>query len=165
MSPKSFVSPKVEIRKSDLNGIGMFAKGNISKGEVVFIKGGHILTKDQFFTSSVINSYLPLDDNYYLGATTPEEEKQIKLYNNHSCEPNCGLRGEVTFVAMVDIPQDTELSVDYAMIDNEDYKINCNCHSPSCRKIITGFDWKIKDLQLKYKGYFARYLQDKIDKK
>jgi len=145
-----------------MHGMGMFAKEHIYKDEVVFIKGGHILTRDQLFSSGVINSYLPLDDNHFVGATTKEEEESIKLYNNHSCEPNCGVRGEISFVAMFDISQDTELTIDYAMVDNEDYTIECTCGSTSCRKIITGFDWKKKGLQEKYAGYFARYLEDKI---
>ena len=163
-SPKSFLSSKVEIRSSELNGMGMFAKEGIEKGEIVFIKGGHILTRKQVFSSSVINSYLPIDDNYLIGAISKEEETLIKLYNNHSCDPNCGVRGEITFVAMSDIKKDTELTIDYCMVDNEDYVIDCKCGSSNCRRKISGFDWKQKKLQQKYKGYFARYLQDKIDK-
>jgi uncharacterized protein len=163
-SPKSFFSPKVEIRSSKLNGMGMFAKEDIKKGKIVFIKGGHILTRKQVFSSSVINSYLPIGDNYLIGAINKEEEALVKLYINHSCDPNCGVRGEITFVAMTNIANDTELTIDYCMVDNEDYVIDCKCGSPNCRKKITGFDWKQKKLQQKYKGYFARYLQDKIDK-
>jgi SET domain-containing protein len=162
-SPKPFVSPKIEIRRSNLNGVGMFAKEDIKKNEVVFIKGGHILTRKQVFSSSVINSYLPLDDNYFIGATNKEEEKDIKLYINHSCEPNCGVRGEISFVAMTNISMGAELTIDYCMVDNEEYVIDCKCGSPNCRRKISGFDWKLKNLQEKYKGYFARYLQDKID--
>jgi SET domain-containing protein len=159
---KSVISPKIEIRKSPLHGMGMFAKENIKKGEIVVIKGGHILTRDQLFSSGIINSYLPLDDIYFLGAMNKEEEKSIKLYINHSCDPNCGVRGEITFVAMTDIAKNTELTIDYCMVDNEDYVIDCKCGSPECRRKISGFDWKQKKLQQKYKGYFARYLQDKI---
>lgn len=162
-NPRSFVSPKVEIKSSKLNGVGMFAKKDIKKGETVFIKGGHVLTRDQVFSSSVINSYLPIGDDYFIGATSKEEEAGVKLYINHSCNPNCGVSGEITFVAMIDIPKGSELTIDYCMVDNEDYSIDCKCGSPNCRRKITGFDWKLKELQQKYKGYFARYLQDKID--
>lgn len=161
---KSVYSPKVEIREKSLNGKGLFAKEKIKKGEIVFIKGGHILTRDQIFSSGVINSYFPLSDEYFLGATNLEEEDGIKLYQNHSCNPNCGLRGEVTFVAMRDIEKDEELTTDYAFIDNEEYTFDCTCGSENCRKKVTGFDWKIKELQDKYYPYIAQYLKDKIDK-
>lgn len=160
---KSVLSNKVEIRANSLNGKGIFAKENIKKGEIVFIKGGHILTRDEIFSSGVINSYFPISDEYYLGATNKDEEDQIKLYQNHSCNPNVGLHGEITFIAMRDIEKDEELTVDYAFIDNEDYSFECTCGSKNCRKTITGFDWKIKELQDKYYEYFAQYLKDKID--
>ena len=100
---KSVYSPKVEIREKILNWKWLIEKYKIYIVFIFFIKGGHILTRDQIFSSGVINSYFPLSDEYFLGATNLEEEDGIKLYQNHSCNPNCGLRGEVTFVAMRDI--------------------------------------------------------------
>lgn len=32
-----------------------------------------------------------------------DKEEDIKLYENHSCNPNVGLRWEITFVAVRDI--------------------------------------------------------------
>ena len=159
----SRLSDKVEVRDKSLNGKGIFAKETIKKGETVFIKGGHILTREEIFSSGVINSYFPISDDYFLGATNKEEEAAIKLYQNHSCNPNVGLHGEITFIAMKDINKDEELTVDYAFIDNEEYSFKCTCGSENCRGTITGFDWKIKDLQDKYYDYFAQYLKDKID--
>ena len=37
---KSVLSSKVEVRIDSLNGKGIFAKENIKKGEIVFVKGG-----------------------------------------------------------------------------------------------------------------------------
>lgn len=159
---QSVISDKVQIGVSSINGIGMFAKHPIKKGEVVFIKGGHILTKNQLFSSGIINSYMPIDDEYYIAARTPEEEKTVKLYNNHSCDPNCGLRGEITFVAIRDICEGEELTCDYAFIDNEDYEFECKCGASNCRKIVTGRDWMIRDLQNRYGEYFASYLKAKF---
>lgn len=159
----SFLSDKVEIRdNSIIDGKGVFAKERISKGEIVCIKGGHILCRDEVFSSSIINSYHPLSDEYFLGAISKEEEDNIKIYINHSCSPNCGMRGEITFVAMRDIDIDEELTIDYAFLDNEDYMFECSCGSKECRKMITGFDWKIESIQKKYKKYFAEYLKEKM---
>jgi len=159
---KSFVSKKIVIKNSVIHGKGMFAKEFIKKGEVVFIKGGHILEKSEVFASEIINSYLPIDDLYFIGAKNAEEEELIKLYINHSCNPNCGLRGEITFVAIMDINKNEELKCDYAFIDNDDYSFNCTCGEKNCRKIITGTDWRMPDIQKKFKTYFATYLKQKI---
>jgi len=122
---KSWLSNKVETRENSLNGKGIFAKEHINKGEIVFIKGGHILTRNEIFSSGTINSYFPLSDDYFLGATNINEEGSIKLYQNHSCNPNVGLHGDIIFIAMRDIEKDEELTVDYAFIDNEDYSFKC----------------------------------------
>lgn len=167
MSPteavKSYVSPKAAVRESTIGGIGTFAIAQIAKGEVVFVKGGHIVTREQLYFSAKISSYLPITDDLFLGATDKSEEDGIKLFVNHSCEPNCGLRGEITFVAMKDIDEGEELTFDYAMVDNEDNEFECNCGAKNCRHKITGYDWRIPELQRKYAGYFARYLLDKIN--
>jgi len=158
----SFISSKISVRRSRIHGLGMFAKAPIKKGEIVFIKGGHILTREKVFSSQVISSYLPIADDYFIGATSKSEEKKIKLFLNHSCNPNCGLRGEITFIAIRDIDEGEELTCDYAMIDNEDYEFTCNCGAKSCRKKVTGYDWKKDDIQKRLSPYFARYLLEKI---
>lgn len=160
---KSFISPKINIRQSQIHGVGMFPVEPIVKGEIVFIHGGHIVSKENLFYSEIISSYLPLGDDYFIGATNKDEEKDVELFVNHSCDPNCGVRGEISFVALRDILIGEELTIDYAMVDNEEYKFNCNCNLMNCRKEITGFDWKIIGLREKYKGFFARYLSDKIE--
>lgn len=161
---KSVLSEKVEVRGSSIDKRGLFAKEFIHAGEIVYIKGGHILSRDELFSSGVINSYLPISDDFFLGAVSAEEEEHIKLYNNHSCDPNCGMHGEISFVAIRDIQPGEELTVDYAFIDNEDYSFECQCGSEKCRHTVTGFDWKIKQLQDEYYPFFAQYLKDKIDK-
>jgi len=159
---KSVLSEKITIRESAIHRKGMFAIQPIQAGEVVFIKGGHILKKDQIYTSGVINSYYPIDGVYVLGARTIDEEDGIKLFINHSCEPNCGIRGEVTFVAMRDIDIGDELTIDYAFLDNEDYSFACTCGNFYCRSTVTGFDWKRRDIQDRFFDYFAAYLKYKI---
>lgn len=160
---QSFLSDKIEKRISEITGVGIFAKEVIHVGEVVCVKGGHILRKEELFSSSVINSYHPISDDLYIAAKTEDEEEAIKIYINHSCEPNCGLRGEITFVAIREIQVDEEITLDYAFLDNEGYSFWCNCGSKNCRHIITGYDWKIKHIQEKYYPYFASYLKEKID--
>jgi hypothetical protein len=44
---------------------------------------------------------------------------------------------------------------------DEEYSFKCTCGSSNCRGVVTGFDWKIKELQDKYYDYFAAYLKEK----
>jgi len=158
---KSYISGKIYLSNSKIHNIGMFAKEKICKGDIVFIKGGHILEKHEIYTSKTINSYLPIDDNFFIAARTKQEEELVKLFINHSCDPNCGLRGEITFIAIDDIQKNEELTCDYAFIDNEDYTFECTCGSKMCRGTVTGYDWKRKDIQQKYLNFFASYLKEK----
>jgi hypothetical protein len=140
----------------------MFAVDNIAKDEIVFIKGGRILQRKEMYTSSPAESYLPIDDYYVIGARLAEDEYESKLFVNHSCSPNCGVRGEITFIAIREIIVGEELTIDYAMVDNEPYEFQCECGSICCRGVVTGMDWKLECLQRKYGQSFSRYLLEKI---
>ena len=47
MLPLSYRSPKTEVRESPIHGRGLFANADIAKGEVVAVKGGHIVNREQ----------------------------------------------------------------------------------------------------------------------
>ena len=55
-----------------------------------------------------------------------------------------------------------ELTHDWATTDDDDYTMECRCRAKSCRGIVTGKDWQRAELQEKYRGKFAWYLQRKI---
>jgi len=42
---RSYRSPKTEVRASGTHGRGLFARKSIPKGEIVSIRGGHILPR------------------------------------------------------------------------------------------------------------------------
>lgn len=113
--------------------------------------------------NTIGDSYLQIDDNFVLAPLKKNEIKKIMMFLNHSCEPNVGMRGEISFTAIRDIRSGEELTIDYAMIDADRYEMKCSCRKKDCRKIISGNDWKSEKLQKKYKGYFSRYIQDKIE--
>lgn len=162
---KSILSPKTEIRETSLNGKGTFAKENIKKGEMIYIRGGELLKIEEAYNyqpGECPDGIWPITDEYWLGARTYEDFINQKVYVNHSCNPNCGMRGEITCVAMRDIMVGEEITQDYGLLDDSDYKLECTCGALNCRKIITGQDWKIKELQEKYYDYFAEHLKVKI---
>jgi hypothetical protein len=84
------------------------------------------------------------------------------LYSNHSCNPNLGVRGEITLVAMRDIRVGEELTHDWATTDDDEYSVECECGAANCRKILTGKDWQKPELQKRHASYFSAYLADKI---
>ncbi len=165
MDVKSYLSPKTRVRESMIEGYGLFAVRPIKKDELIGIKGGHIIDWKTLkkYENLIGDSYLQIDDDFVLAPLSKKEVKGVMMFLNHSCEPNVGTRGEIIFVAMRDIKAGEELTIDYAMIDSDRYKMKCACGRKSCRQMITGYDWKDKNLQKKYKDYFSRYIKDKIE--
>jgi hypothetical protein len=165
MTPLSYRSPKTEVRESKIHGRGLFATADIAKDEIVAVKGGHIVDRETLrgkITPRLGPVEIQIDDQFFIAPVTNEEREGSMLYSNHSCDANLGMRGEITFVAIRDIRADEELTHDWAMTDDDDYSVECNCGAPNCRTILTGKDWQRPELQERYAGYFSAYLARKI---
>ena len=161
---RCYRSPKIEVCSGALEGRGVFATQEIEEGEVVAVKAGHIVTADQLaqITSSVGDYALQIHDRFYLSPTTKEEIAGMTIFINHSCDPNVGFDGQITYVAMRDIEPGVELCHDYAMERTDSYSLDCLCGSELCRGTVTGEDWKIPELQRRYRDYFSSYILRKI---
>ncbi|MGH9776516.1 MAG: SET domain-containing protein [Candidatus Acidiferrales bacterium] len=167
MLASSYISPKARKgRKSGIAGRGLFAVHPIRKGEIVAIKGGHIIDRKSLRRRirSIGDSYIQIDDNFFLAPLEKREYGGVMMFLNHSCDPNVGVRGEITFVAMRSIAPGEELTVDYATIDDDSFRMKCRCGSANCRGIVTGKDWMRSELQKKYGSYFSAFLLEKIRK-
>ncbi len=161
----SYLSPKTEVRESKIHRRGLFATADIAKDEVVAVKGGRIVdrkTLREKITPSLGPVEIQIDDDLFIAPVTEEEREVSMLYSNHSCDPNLGVRGEITFVAMRDVRAGEELTHDWATTDEDDCSVECKCGAPNCRKTVTGKDWQRPDLQQRYAGYFSAYLARKI---
>lgn len=163
----TYISPKA--RKGDpsaIAGRGLHAVEPIAEGDVVAVKGGHVVSTATLRTlgDPLPNSEVQIADGLHLVALTESEYDAVMLYLNHSCEPNVGFGGNTVLVAMRDVPAREELVTDYAMFDDYEGSMTCSCGTPSCRGTIDGQDWQRPDLQRRYDGYFSWYLQRRIDR-
>ena len=157
----SHITPKA--RKgaaSSIEGRGLVAIEPVAAGELVAIKGGHIVTTAvlQSLPERLQNSDVQIADGFHLVALEEAEYEPVMLFINHSCEPNVGFAGNIVLVAMRDISPGEELTTDYALFDDYDGSMQCRCGTPSCRRTIDGRDWQRPDLQSKYGSYFSSYL-------
>jgi SET domain-containing protein len=165
MMPLSYLLPKTEVRESKIHGRGLFATMGIAKDEIVAVKGGHIVdrkTLRERITPRLGPVEIQIGQDLFIAPVTDEERELSMLYSNHSCNPNLGVRGEITFVAMRDIRVGEELTHDWATTDDDEYSVECECGAANCRKILTGKDWQKPELQKRYASYFSAYLADKI---
>ena len=109
------------------------------------------------------DSYIQIDDDFFLAPLSKKEHDLVMMFINHSCEPNVGVKGQITYVAMRNITPGEELTLDYAMIDDDDFEMQCECGKPNCRRVVSGKDWKLKKLQKKYGNYFASFILHKLE--
>ena len=160
MIAASYRSPKTEVRESGTHGRGLFARRAIRKGEIVSVRGGHIMTSAALRGRRLPPGYwgYPIADGFVLAPLTKRETESVMMFLNHSCAPNVGIRGQILFVAMRNIRAGEELTIDYAMFGGDPKPMRCTCGARACRGVITAADWRRKDLRRKYRGYFSSYL-------
>ncbi|MDO9174324.1 MAG: SET domain-containing protein [Actinomycetota bacterium] len=143
-------------------GRGSVAVEPIAAGEVVAGFGGRCLTRDEFDLlpeGQQVRS-IQIDEALFL-AGSPEPEPADFI--NHSCDPNCGMRGNTVLVALRDIEPGEAITYDYATSDGCDYdEFECACGTALCRGKVTGHDWMLPELQLRYRGSFSPYLAARI---
>ena len=163
----SYISAKAEKgAPSAIHGRGLIAVAPISAGEVVAVKGGHIVDTATLerLPERLQNSEIQIAEGIHLVALSDDEYEPVMLFINHSCEPNVGFSGNVVLVAMQDVEPGAELTTDYALFATLDDPLACHCGTPSCRGTIHGSDWRRPDLQGRYEGYFSTYVQHRIDR-
>jgi SET domain-containing protein len=160
----SYRSPKTTVRESPIQGRGLFAREAIAAGEIVAIKGGYVFgaATRRELEKSLGPAEIQVADGFFIGPVASEEREGGMIFTNHSCEPNIGVQGQIVFVAIRDIRPGEELTHDWATTDDDTYQMECRCGAATCRGVITGQDWRRRDLQDKYRDYMSWYLQRKI---
>lgn len=161
----TYRSPKTDVRPSPIHGMGLFAKVAIAKGEIVAVKGGHVLTAPQWaaLEPALGSADIQISEDLFIAPVTHAERDGNMLYTNHSCDANLAIQGQIVLVAMRDIVPGEELTIDWATTDDGDHEMQCRCGSAQCRGTVTGKDWMKTKLQERYRGWFCWFLQRKID--
>jgi uncharacterized protein len=148
---------RLAMRASPIHGIGTFATDLIRAGERLFwVTGGIVYTTEDWRTGRVQLAGEQYNEDQIgddLFIATP---KAVAYYMNHSCDPNV-LNG----TAWRDIAAGEEITTDFAYcIAAPHYLLEpCKCGSPLCRGRVTGNDWRLPELQRRYRGYFTPYIE------
>jgi len=163
--PTSYHSPKLEGRRIDgKGGRTLVTREVIEPDELVVVFGGEVLEGKQLEKLTPAQRLLTLqvEEDLYLVSNADGAADWV----NHSCAPNCGLRGQIALVAMRRLAPGEEICFDYAMSDGTPYdQFDCGCGAATCRGRVTGDDWSRPELWKRYRGYFSPYLQRRIDAK
>jgi uncharacterized protein len=163
---RSWITPKaVKGGASAIQGRGVHAAEPIAAGEVVAVKGGHIVDGSAVagLPEAIRDAAFPIAADCFLAALAGDEYDGVLMRVNHSCEPNVGIGGNVLLVAMRDIAAGEELTLDYALfLADPGFAMECRCGTAACRGVVRGTDWMRTDLRERYRGWFSWWLQQKI---
>jgi len=162
----SYLSPKAVVLESRISGSGLYAVALILKGELVIDyahgRGRYVdgVEAERLFSAGQ-DYMIQVGDDLFFAAVEPGDREDADVVN-HSCNPNCGVVDSLKFVAMRDIRAGEEITVDYAMTESSDYRLECRCGSRTCRGVITGEDWRSETLRARYGRYFSDYLRERM---
>ncbi|MHB1006157.1 MAG: SET domain-containing protein [Chloroflexota bacterium] len=161
--PRSFLTPKAEVRPSSLGGNGVFARDVIAAGELVAIWGGGWLAFGELMAlPDAINGYaIQVWDDLFVGPRALDEVEPSD-YINHACEPNCGLKGDTVVVARRHIRSGEELTYDYGTTDALGPPMPCRCGSAGCRGRVTSDDWRDPSFRRRNAGYLSAWVQELV---
>jgi uncharacterized protein len=149
-----WLDPRVTVRESSIQGDGLFATEPIEHGELVSRLGGRLVSTHDLH-------HLFAQSHRYVDTITVAKDLHLVLpprqasgHGNHSCDPNLWWDGYYHLVAKRNITQGEELTTDYASsTTDESWSMTCTCGATSCRRIITGADYRTTNLVQRYQNH------------
>jgi len=142
---------------SKTHGKGLFAARDIDKDERISYILGKIVERlpKTRGDSKKMRTWFGISRRLWINP-----ERTAFKYLNHSCEPNAGIIGRKTLVAMQQIKKGIEITIDYSMSDADPYlAMNCHCGARLCRKIIRPIQALSPDVYHRHMPYIPRYFQ------
>jgi hypothetical protein len=166
-SPDCWLHPAVSSGPSAIAGTGLFATAPIAAGTAVSRVGGRLVSTAELHA---LIADAPRHRGY-LDSIVVDEDAQLVLpprsecrFSNHSCDPNLWWSDAYTLSAKRDVAAGEELTNDYATSSADPrFLLRCHCESTRCRGMISGDDWRIPELQLRYDGHWVPMLQRRIE--
>lgn len=127
----------LKLGKSIIHGRGVFAARDYRRGErLLTIKGSlkqlSVRTKKQ---SLSFPNWIGYGNGVWI------DPIDISRYLNHSCNPNAGVRGAVTIVALKRIRAGDEVMLDYSIVEGDErWRMHCRCGAYNCRQVVGPID-------------------------
>jgi SET domain-containing protein len=155
----SWLSPEVEVRRSGIEGFGLFAVRGLAAGTVVERLGGRVIDDAELAALEPPYSSLTVAEGTHLLLDPAHPVR----YGNHSCEPNLWHVDATTIALRTDVAADDELTIDYATHTGvPDWSMACSCGSTGCRGVVTGQDWRRAELRAAYGAHWTPALLARI---
>lgn len=161
------LNERIEVRGSDIEGRGLFAKAKILKNEFIWRKDDN----EKYYSQAEIDAFTPEQKKNFYNYSyqvapdqfygTPEGKALDDAdYMNHSCDPNTWFEADGSMTALCDIEPGDEITYDYATSESRaDFQLNCRCGTAKCRGTVRGDDLaKIPALQQRYGAHIMSHV-------
>lgn len=130
-------APRLDIRRSAIEGRGVFATVPLVCGAFIHRMGGRRINLASCALGIAIGR-IRFDDPLQIGSWHFIDLDATSVCFNSSCDANAGLRGEVELFALRDIAAGEEITFDYALtvkpaIWNSGWRLPCRCGARTCR--------------------------------
>jgi|GEM_PF-881573 len=151
----------VEVRTDSRGSRGLFAREAIAEATIIGRDGGTVVTST---ADAPIRTVAVLIGPGLLLAPNDYDNLEPLWFINHSCDSNAARIGGLVYVAKRNIAANEEITLDYSPLISEhgDWKLQCECGSANCRKMITSKDWQNPELQQKLWPEWLPFIQEKI---
>jgi hypothetical protein len=163
-----WVHHAIDVRTSPIAGKGLFSKESIPAGTIVMRLGGQVITRSEL--KLLFNEAANRSDSPYIDCISIEdgidlvlEGGEIVHYGNHSCDPNIWHVGPFELATIRDVAAGEEIALDYGtQADDSHFEMDCHCRAMNCRGKVTGIDWKLPKLQVRYGSHWVPVLLKRI---
>ena len=160
------ISQYLEIKDLKNGEKGIFTKIFIPKNKSIIEVSGEIHT-EKTMPDPNHPAWIQITNKLFIGPSGGKDD-----YIRHNCNPNSYLHvvGKRAIVySLYDILPNSEITFDYSTTSTDTldtWKINCNCGSYNCRKIISGYQYLDENLKKEYenKGIVPLFITNGIFK-
>jgi hypothetical protein len=163
-----WVHPGIAVESSPIEGKGLFAADDMGPGTILIRLTGRLVDTREL--GELIRAVRADPSLPYVDTLTVNEDEHLVLppgsivhFGNHSCDPNMWHDGAFVITARKHISSGEELTIDYGTQSGAPgFSMPCHCGSPKCRKLVTSEDWRIPELQVRYRGHWVPALAERI---
>ena len=127
-------------QRSSIDREGVVTDCAIAAGEWVHTMDGERVSPLELVVRLATKRLRSADDVFVLGYFSYILPDPLSLAINHSCDPNCGIRGERELCALRPIASGEEITFDYSTTVKGtvpwQMAYPCKCGAPNCRGIV-----------------------------
>ncbi|KAG2428895.1 hypothetical protein HYH02_014217 [Chlamydomonas schloesseri] len=150
--------------------LGLFALRPLARGEVLLYFGGKVVGRGEVLKvqrRTPTMHFIQVAPALWM-VPIPGAGSESPDYINHSCDPCCGMLDSVTVVAMRDIAEGEELTIDYGSVMDESIEdtglesFDCTCGAANCRRRVTPRDYQLPSVRQRCAGHFPPYMRARL---